>query len=561
MSEKVYNKTHAGGDETQTQTQKFLDYEGVQHLWSKINMQDYPNNETLMAVINAIDETKADKSELFSGSWNDLIDKPLIEKTIVVDGSQVDTTGVSIVGHYKVSDYAPSKEELLGGSIQYAHDSTATTITENNLRINNYYISGVDCLAGSHFLVVPKDTGNYKKGIYYRQTSSYNHILTFTSNKIFDANKVRVEWEGIDSKPEHYPTNWDLIEDKPEEYISSWEKVNNKPLNHISKATISEPDLGPNVGYASISLDDFCLLSGVMPTLEDFSEGYDVITLYPVETIHYDSSTVLTGDYFDSGFYNVYDSNEQFIIFYEDGKLSDGRDVKKGTYLNTHLITSLIVKPQTVLDPVQIKVDWDGVINKPNFAIKEEFHKIAQSGSWNDLEDKPFYDNQSVFYESDNLITRMSTDSYNLGYIPFDDSILIVAEYNEVNVIFDGVKYITPVTNIDNFFYIGNPYMRNKSFEDNDLPFCFSIPINNPSDACVYVPQYEEMHTVKIIAGDFKTIDEKFIPDTIARVADLPKVATDDDVLDLLIETNIIEPVYSNNNEIFTDSEGNIFCL
>ena len=35
---------------------KFLDYEGVQHLWSKINMNDYPNNETLMAVINAIDE-------------------------------------------------------------------------------------------------------------------------------------------------------------------------------------------------------------------------------------------------------------------------------------------------------------------------------------------------------------------------------------------------------------------------------------------------------------------------------------------------------------------------
>ena len=41
---------------------KFLDYEGVRHLWSKINMQDYPNNETLMAVINAIDDTKLDKS-------------------------------------------------------------------------------------------------------------------------------------------------------------------------------------------------------------------------------------------------------------------------------------------------------------------------------------------------------------------------------------------------------------------------------------------------------------------------------------------------------------------
>lgn len=43
---------------------KFLDYEGVKHLWSKINMQDYPNNETLMAVIEAIDETKANKEEI-----------------------------------------------------------------------------------------------------------------------------------------------------------------------------------------------------------------------------------------------------------------------------------------------------------------------------------------------------------------------------------------------------------------------------------------------------------------------------------------------------------------
>ena len=46
----------------------FLDVEGVKYLWSKVNMQDYPNNETLMAVINAIDKTKADKeSPIFTG--------------------------------------------------------------------------------------------------------------------------------------------------------------------------------------------------------------------------------------------------------------------------------------------------------------------------------------------------------------------------------------------------------------------------------------------------------------------------------------------------------------
>lgn len=49
---------------------KFLDYEGVQHLWSKVNMNDYPNNAILMGVINAIDETKADRSELVQSDWN-----------------------------------------------------------------------------------------------------------------------------------------------------------------------------------------------------------------------------------------------------------------------------------------------------------------------------------------------------------------------------------------------------------------------------------------------------------------------------------------------------------
>lgn len=43
---------------------KYLDQKGVKLLWSKISMEDYPNNETLIAVLNAIDQTKADKETL-----------------------------------------------------------------------------------------------------------------------------------------------------------------------------------------------------------------------------------------------------------------------------------------------------------------------------------------------------------------------------------------------------------------------------------------------------------------------------------------------------------------
>ena len=43
---------------------KFLDQKGIEYLWSKVNMQDYPNNEMLIAVINAIDEEKASRDEI-----------------------------------------------------------------------------------------------------------------------------------------------------------------------------------------------------------------------------------------------------------------------------------------------------------------------------------------------------------------------------------------------------------------------------------------------------------------------------------------------------------------
>ena len=45
---------------------KFLDQAGVQYLWSQLSLEDYPNNETLIAVLNAIDATKADKTDVQS---------------------------------------------------------------------------------------------------------------------------------------------------------------------------------------------------------------------------------------------------------------------------------------------------------------------------------------------------------------------------------------------------------------------------------------------------------------------------------------------------------------
>jgi hypothetical protein len=47
---------------------KVLDAEGVKTLFNLLSLQDYPNNDVLMAVINAIDTTKLDKNKMFVGT-------------------------------------------------------------------------------------------------------------------------------------------------------------------------------------------------------------------------------------------------------------------------------------------------------------------------------------------------------------------------------------------------------------------------------------------------------------------------------------------------------------
>ena len=50
---------------------KVLDANGVKALFDLLSLQDYPNNDVLMAVINAIDTTKLDKNKMFVGTLNE----------------------------------------------------------------------------------------------------------------------------------------------------------------------------------------------------------------------------------------------------------------------------------------------------------------------------------------------------------------------------------------------------------------------------------------------------------------------------------------------------------
>ena len=60
---------------------KVLTEDGLKTLWKQISMEDYPNNDTLIAVLDAIDATKLDK-ETFNEELENLATKDYVESLV-----------------------------------------------------------------------------------------------------------------------------------------------------------------------------------------------------------------------------------------------------------------------------------------------------------------------------------------------------------------------------------------------------------------------------------------------------------------------------------------------
>lgn len=87
------------------ENKKFLDQIGLEYLWSKISIKDYPNNETLIAILNAIDETKADTTYV-DDEISKLGGKPILTDT---------TTGINYELYVENGKLSMKETDVLGG--------------------------------------------------------------------------------------------------------------------------------------------------------------------------------------------------------------------------------------------------------------------------------------------------------------------------------------------------------------------------------------------------------------------------------------------------------------
>lgn len=119
-------------------TKKFLDYEGVQYLWSKVDMNDYPNNTTLMNVINAIDETKADVKH--THTLSDISNYRNELNTTYATKSYVDNQITSIAnGNGSIPDYVISASEKVAEKIISTRNSQSLVLgAMSDLHTNSY---------------------------------------------------------------------------------------------------------------------------------------------------------------------------------------------------------------------------------------------------------------------------------------------------------------------------------------------------------------------------------------------------------------------------------------
>jgi hypothetical protein len=178
--------------------------------------------------------------------------------------------------------------------------------------------------------------------------------------------------------------------------------------------------------------------------------------------------------------------------------------------------------------------------------------------SWNDLQDKPFGE----------IDLHISIDAATAATIP---ATTVAGSRNKFYKICD--EFLTPEQALAAGMYNesstanlvdGGWSVSNRLFSiyEKTVTLAFSTGATTFESTGTYI--YGSAVCEYTVPGySTKFIDENYIPDTIARVADLPEIATVSDYqfLSWLNNENMVEPITSASGEIYTTNNNEIYIL
>ena len=221
----------------------------------------------------------------------------------------------------------------------------------------------------------------------------------------------------------------------------------------------------------------------------------------------------------------VANSKDDYTAYINGSIISDGKRIKFPEAAGTMALTSDVsTAKQEAIDTVKAYTD-------------EQIEAIPAT-SWNDLEDKPFYDNSVEYVEWDGSTEgRYTMDLDGMRICHISDT--VISDPNELigarviilnedgDTVADDVCQSSgslAVRSLDGTGLIGvgaNLFMCVP--EDNYQSDFFGSYILEKKGIYAVLNMFEAMGAAetKIIAGELKTLDEKFIPDTIASVSDV----------------------------------------
>lgn len=158
--------------------------------------------------------------------------------------------------------------------------------------------------------------------------------------------------------------------------------------------------------------------------------------------------------------------------------------------------------------------------------------------SWDNLENRPFGEEglMPITWDGvvgDRVTATLSGASSGTVYVKVSNSVLSVEDCNGATLVFnDGESYTVTSENNDIVETSGGISLYEASVLAISDPESFSATLSgNFTESGIYFMMQNDYHTASITFPlSIKTLDEKFIPDTIVRTSDLESIVTKEEL-------------------------------
>lgn len=169
------------------------------------------------------------------------------------------------------------------------------------------------------------------------------------------------------------------------------------------------------------------------------------------------------------------------------------------------------------------------------YPLEEKYIPLSIAADWNQNDETlhSYVKNRPFCVEGEELVPETSvsiTKGYLSGFRNFPFRRFTTDGETVYVVVWNGEPYEVVATGEIKDggaeFVMGNQSIRGSSYEDTGEPFLFYHTGGYTSSGCGVMGQVTETATVRILQGNIRQIPEGYIPDTIARTADIPAVDT-----------------------------------